>query len=329
MLLRLRQLTSHVLMLQFVMRDLLEREDIERIKEITMQHSADTTTQSGRTILAIRKQLEQHAVMARKKRVTVEKEKAEAKAAGREYREDYVPENEDGDGDEASDNEDPAPAPEDREPSQQNRHYISGGQFGKRYNFKPFLRSLETGDSWEKAKKKSKCAWCLKQPSNPWMTSCGHLICNYPCMEQSNLAAAEVERSRAPCKACGVTPSYIHRCDPDDVDTPEAVAQGTRSQAKKKNKKKSMQQARLEEEDIADDWLAAQGDEVLPSAKTIAIKAQIMNWTKKNPQVKIIIYTQFLAMIRILARICHKEGWKIEQVCDGSVGRVCRVDTKS
>jgi hypothetical protein len=38
------------------------------------------------------------------------------------------------------------------------------------------------------------------------------------------------------------------------------------------------------------------GEEVLPSAKTLAIKAQVLNWTKEDPKVKIIIYTQFLAM---------------------------------
>ncbi|KAF2855647.1 hypothetical protein T440DRAFT_159458 [Plenodomus tracheiphilus IPT5] len=315
MLLRLRQLTSHVLMLQFVMRDLLEREDIERIKEITKDHSADTTTQSGRTILAIRKQLDQHAAMARKKRLAAEKAKAEAKAAGRYYRENSVPEEEEEREEEEDDRavDDEEPAPLDGETSHQGRQrYASGNDFGKNYNFKPFLRSLETGESWEKAKKKSRCSWCSKEPRNPWMTSCGHLICN-GCLGDSNLEAAEQEKTRAPCKACGITPSYMHPCDPDDVDRPEAVAQGTRSQAKKKKS----QQARVEQEDIATEWLASQSDEILPSAKTIAVKAQIINWTKKNPHVKIIVYTQFLAMIKILARICQKEGWKIEQYHGG------------
>jgi hypothetical protein len=53
---------------------------------------------------------------------------------------------------------------------------------------------------------------------------------------------------------------------------------------------------RLDREDIAEDWLSLGGDEVLPSAKTIAIKAQILNWIRENPSVKIIVYTQFLAM---------------------------------
>jgi hypothetical protein len=79
----------------------------------------------------------------------------------------------------------------------------------------------------------------------------------------------------------------------DDVDPIEAVAQGTRS---KKATKAAKQRERRDREDISEDWLSLAGAEVLPSAKTLAIKAQILNWRKENAGVKIIIYTQFLAM---------------------------------
>lgn len=49
--------------------------------------------------------------------------------------------------------------------------------------------------------------------------------------------------------------------------------------------------------------------EVLPSAKTMACKAQVLNWLQEEPDVKIIIYTQFLPIIRILAKICETESW--------------------
>ena len=61
-------------------------------------------------------------------------------------------------------------------------------------------------------------------------------------------------------------------------------------------------------------WLSLGGKSVLPSAKTIAIKAQVLNWIQENPNVKIIIYTQFLAMIRILEKVCFEEGWGFNEV---------------
>ncbi|KAF1839467.1 hypothetical protein BDW02DRAFT_635750 [Decorospora gaudefroyi] len=327
MLLRLRQLTSHVLMLQFVMSDLLEREDIERIEEVVKKQP--TNSQDGRTIIAIRKQLDKLAADQRKKSAILAAKKAKkaaaksaakatAMATGREYRSDNEDEGDDDeDGDENHD--DPLydqiegtaeePPPEDQT-AQGPTRVSSGGQFGKEYNFKPFLGSLKTGESWERAKKKARCGSCSKQPRKPWIMSCGHLICS-DCYEIVLLNAAETDANDTPpCKACGVTPSYMHLCDPDDYDSPDVVAQGTRAQAKKKKEK---ERKRLDREDIAEDWLAMQSDDVLPSAKTIAVKSQIMNWLKENPHVKVIVYTQFLAMIRILVRVCKKEGWHTEQ----------------
>lgn len=295
MLLRLRQLTAHVLMLQFVMRDLLHAEDIERIKQVLDERSESSDTRQGKTILAIRKQLDQHAEYARKKRITLEKAKAVAKAAGREFNEHDVlidEDIEDEDSDADADEEDRMAGNETGESSQSTRsRYTAGRQFGREYKFEPFLNSLKTGESWEKAKKKTICMSCKKQPRMPWVTSCGHFICTEPCLDKLNSDTAEDEEEQAKCTACGCTPTYFRQCDPGENVTPEFVAQGTRNAKKKKKKQKS-----VEHDDIPEDWLNSVGDDVLPSAKTIAIKAQILNWTQENPRVKVIVYTQFLAM---------------------------------
>jgi SNF2 family DNA or RNA helicase len=286
MLLRLRQLTAHVLMLQFVMRDLLEVEDIERIKDVVKQESADSSTRSGRTIIAIRKQLEVHAISEKKRAAA----KAAAKAAGED--EDNVSEDE-----EVQEEPQPTdePDPESGLPTAQVGASAggSGKAFGKEYNFKPFLQSLKTGDSWEKAKKRARCSYCDRQPKDPWIASCGHIICATPCLEVSYVEAAEVGKDYASCKACGITPVSVLQFEVDETDPFDAVARGTRSKAAMKAAK---QRERRDREDISEDWLSLAGADVLPSAKTLAIKAQIMNWWKEDPNVKIIIYTQFLAM---------------------------------
>ena len=103
--------------------------------------------------------------------------------------------------------------------------------------------------------------------------------------------AAEEGRSNGTCKACGQT---FHHCEPcEEVEEDLGPMPGTRAKAAQKKKQ---EKERLEREDIADDWLSLGGDDVLPSAKTLAVKAQILNWVRENPNVKIIVYTQFLAM---------------------------------
>ncbi|KAH4294637.1 hypothetical protein HBH64_080990 [Parastagonospora nodorum] len=308
MLLRLRQLTAHVLMLQFVMRDLLEIEDIQAIKNVVAEQSVDGTTPRGRTIIAVRKQLEKHAIDVKKKAAADAKKKATAaaartaaEAAGKVYEveEDETEEEELSEPEEAS-----------GQPTAQEGAGLggSGRDFGKSYNFKPYLSSLKVGESWDTAKKRAKCSWCDKTPKDPWITDCGHLIC-LKCNDLSNLAAAEQGNEHAPCKTCGSTPKTCQPCDMDDMNPVEAVAEGTRSK-KSKAKKREQPQDR---EDISEDWLSMAGAEVLPSAKTLAIKAQILNWMKEDPKVKIIIYTQFLAMVKILGKICSHEGWEAEQ----------------
>ena len=53
--------------------------------------------------------------------------------------------------------------------------------------------------------------------------------------------------------------------------------------------------------------------EVLPSAKTLAVKAQILEWIVEDPDVKIICYSQFIDMLHILGRICKTEKWEFEK----------------
>lgn len=291
MLLRLRQLTAHVLMLQFVMRDLLEREDIERIKEVVKNQADNPHISQGRTILAIRKQLEEHE--KQEKRKTAKKAarrlatEAAAVAAGREYEE---PEDED------EEDVEPIEILHDGEADEEDTGTFrsaernkSGKGFGKSYDFKPFVNSLATGEAWENKKEKAQCGQCGKRPLKPWLTACGHLICQVPCYEDVMIAAAEAGHSHGTCKACG---DAFHACRPMEEDAEDVPGSSRMTRGRNAQKKK---QPRLDP-DIEDNWLSLGGDEVLPSAKTIATKAQILNWITDNPTVKIIIYTQFLAM---------------------------------
>lgn len=295
MLLRLRQLTGHILMLQFVMRDLLEREDIERIKDVVREQAASSNIRQGRTILSIRKQLEAYELREKRKAAINAAKRAAAEEAAKKGAEYVEPESDEEDEDDA-----PVQVPQDGEAEvveestthRGQERNKSGKAFGKSYNFKPYVNSLTVGESWEKKKERAKCGECGKRPYKPWKTACGHLICSEPCYEEVMNAAAEEGKLHGTCKACGHT---FFTCDPCDEEEDDDIrtGRGTRSKAAAREKKKK---ERLDREDIAEDWLSLGGDDVLPSAKTIAIKAQLLNWIRENPKVKIIIYTQFLAM---------------------------------
>ena len=121
--------------------------------------------------------------------------------------------------------------------------------------------------------------------------SCSHLICADVCLERMNLSSAEEGVPQPACKTCGIIPIFMHPEDGEEDDISDPVSQGTRS-GKRKNRKA----ARIEREKFPKNWLDTIGDELLPSTKTIAVKAQIMNWIKENKDIKIIVFTQFLPM---------------------------------
>jgi len=297
MLLRLRQLTAHVLMLQFVMRDLLEREDIEQIKKVVTRQAAVSNSHQGRAILAIRKQLEAHELREKTKSAAKAARRLAAEEAAKNNNQEYV---EPSDHDEDDENDGaPVELPRDGDLDLEAsgiqhgaRRNTSGKAFGKSYNFKPYVNSLANGEIWEKKKEQAKCGECDRRKAGKlWLTSCGHLLCE-PCYEHSMSTAAEAGDAHATCKTCGTTFAVCTPCDDEEDDAP-GPSRGTRN---KTARRKKTYQERIDREDISDDWLSLGGEDVLPSAKTLAIKAQILNWVEENPNVKIIIYTQFLAM---------------------------------
>jgi hypothetical protein len=268
-------------MLQFVMRDLLEREDIELIGEVIKDASSNNHNDS-QTIIAIRKQLDDLAA----------EEKMGVTACN--------PANDRNDSakdDEAATHENQAQEEGEDTNYESGSHersdrMRSGKAFGKQYDFNPYLKSLTKGDSWKKAVERATCGSCGLRPEQPHKTTCQHLYC-YACYEAMLIESAENGPDEPIiCKKCGKPSGGAIPCDPDEEDNSSGPR--TRSGMKRRQEK---DRHRMDREDIQDDWLSlGAGGSVLPSAKTIAIKAQILNWIHENPKVKIIVYTQFLPM---------------------------------
>ncbi|KAF2760670.1 hypothetical protein EJ05DRAFT_498629 [Pseudovirgaria hyperparasitica] len=56
-------------------------------------------------------------------------------------------------------------------------------------------------------------------------------------------------------------------------------------------------------------WINLPGP-MMPSTKTLALKAQVEEWMDEDPAVKIIIFTEFRLCIELLKHICTAENWK-------------------
>ena len=260
-------------MLQLVIEDLLEREDIEAIREVVQQEAISAKNKDGAVLRALSKQLDLAEVEAKKKSEAEAAEKSKAakrKAVSREADDDI--------GEEQRDIEDMLDDSQDAENNDQEPFkdtFSSGRTFGKTFDFRPYLNSLTSGDNWEKVKQKSKCCSCDGRLYNGWMTSCGHLFCG-SCYDRAVLEAAENNRANGSCKACGSLFTHANEMRSEDNDEID----GYMTRARKKQHSKNRQ--RIEQQVLSEDWLTFGNEGVLPSAKTIALKAQIVKWYVGN-----------------------------------------------
>ncbi|KAK4619062.1 DNA repair protein RAD5 [Fulvia fulva] len=278
MILRLRQLCGHILLIQGTITDILQREDFEKLNKITENTEAMNEEQSL-LLLNLRQVLANNAGVQ-----TINASLGDSVMTSSET---------------------PPNAVIDIDPTQES---AKGGKHGLSYHFRKYLDALVNDDKWGAVVDRTKCSACRQKPDKPQVTSCWHVYCT-SCLTDMQHFAARRGHDGARCNECGE--QYISVDDVHDLDnfearrnsvTPsEADPSPKKGEKGKKNKKK--QSGDLE------DWIGLKG-EVLPSAKTAACKAQIMNWIDEDPHCKIIIYTQFIPLVRILAKICQTEGWK-------------------
>jgi hypothetical protein len=59
---------------------------------------------------------------------------------------------------------------------------------------------------------------------------------------------------------------------------------------------------------LTDEAVSVEGP-VLRSAKTKAAEAQIESWLADDPDAKILVFTQFIGMLKVMSRICSEREW--------------------
>lgn len=275
MLLRLRQICSHVLMIQGTIFDLLEREDFEELNHLTADEEK-LSSEGASLIYALRKAAKAHV---------------EAKAEGDHEIGQNVIEME--------------TTPIDVLPFGQIEGEY-GQSHGLTYRFRKYLKTLRKSEQWDAIVERSLCCACHQKPYDPYVTDCWHIYCKEHLEDISRYAAMQ-GKDQAACTECGTYFTSSNKCiNMDDFK----VRQGTTSSVRDTPEVNSSTGSKKSKKAAGEipNWVDLDG-EVLPSAKTIAVKSQVLEWLSENPQPKIVIYTQFLEMVKILAKVCAAEQW--------------------
>ncbi|KAI9705595.1 MAG: hypothetical protein M1836_006351 [Candelina mexicana] len=273
MLLRLRMLTGHVFMVQETIQDLLEREDFEKLWALTDSEDTPSSRQNG-MLSELRKMLKDKQARPNENSATETDAEAETPSGV-----------------------------EDRDESS------NGGGFGLSFKFRQILETLKDASKWKDLENRSLCHRCREVPEEPQVTTCLHVYCR-ECLLAMMHEAAEDDQDGARCLECGIIfdGAQAQPCKGlEDLGWEDgSPSQEGQSPGKKKKNKKKKQDADNPQ------WVNIDGP-LFPSAKTMGIKAQVLNWFSENPNEKIIIFTQFQTMIKLMARICGSEKWGYRQ----------------
>lgn len=191
--------------------------------------------------------------------------------------------------------------------------------FGADFPMDPYLRVLNNSGQASKDipfTLSLKCGICRREPKRPCESNCGCIFC-HDCYQRRLTAAQQAEDTEEAlpfdcprCNGVGVT-SMLRNDDistdfDDDFDSDsERVVPGTFVPQRRGGSPK-IKTGGLEWFNMAKDKKA----KLLPSAKLIAMKAEILRSLKKAPKDKIIVFTQYTMMARLVGMICKQEGWQ-------------------
>jgi hypothetical protein len=169
-----------------------------------------------------------------------------------------------------------------------------GRDYGVFLNFRKYLQELRASSKWDEIANRTICGLCNDKADDPWVASCMHIYC-FNCLNMLMTSTAAENKEKARCLECGVEFHGAHPCD--NLDAEPAGEEDLPSDCEPEQRfRKSKGRKKRAKSDDDTDWIDLEEGGLLPSSKTVAIKAQILNWLEEDPNGKIILYTQFLNM---------------------------------
>jgi len=169
------------------------------------------------------------------------------------------------------------------------------------FNYSELFYKLQQEGAWNKVQNRSMCHQCNDMPEEPKLSvPCNHLFCS-ECIKVL-LESGQASNVEATCPVCqgpisgSVDPTAMKQIAAQAGDRPEIQEVKPR-----KGKKK---------DDF--EWLSIKGA-YLMSTKVQAIASTLEAWIAKDEKAKIIVFTLFIPMVKVLGMLCRQKGWGFEE----------------
>ncbi|PWY94320.1 SNF2 family helicase [Aspergillus sclerotioniger CBS 115572] len=174
---------------------------------------------------------------------------------------------------------------------------------------------LHENENWDERLERTNCPTCEFVPVNPVITSCKHLYCEeryYSLLTDKSTALGIpiCQRCLEPIEEAAYFEEQMLKQAQSATPTPSAANHKGKKPAKAKTTKKGPGSSMHEEGDADEDtdWIKACTPH-MPSAKLTMIREILAGWLAEDTSSKVVIFTQFLDFVRILAAMCKMEGW--------------------
>ena len=241
--LRLRQICSHMFLVQEVLAELLDLESIDNMEQEFIRGATLANKNDRNLLSALRRMIEA------KPEVVEEPEESEE---------------------------------------------VPSGELAAK--FSSYLKSLKTKSNWPELRNRTQCQSCGDPPESAMVTSCLHVYCE-ECLEGlANKASAE-DQDETACLVCGVAFKGAEPCAGlKELEWDDRWLLNEMADLKKRPQKINME------------WVFHENKLVM-SAKITAVRTQVEKWLEEEPDKKIIIFSQFHLIMRILEKVCLKKKW--------------------
>lgn len=225
------------------------------------------------------------------------------------------------------------PQPLQRSQSIQPLQAIEGDTERLVKQFHEFMSKLHKDKNWPERLSRIDCPSCNNYPENSVITSCKHLYCEecYCLLVEASQTNddrevdSDVSGRKPVCRSCEVIieeAAYCGDIDGDVLDPTAAKNKDDQEPEEQENHKHGSygmflppglrggrrKTADKHEADEDGDWIAVAGQH-MPSAKLTKVRDIIASWIAQDPKVKIVVFSQWLGFVDILAAMCEKEKW--------------------
>jgi hypothetical protein len=155
-----------------------------------------------------------------------------------------------------------------------NRASGTGRAYGEFPTWKKYHEALENSQENAQENIAKPCEGCGTSATSQCMP-CGHAVCA-TCSKE--LEENEIEEIASTCRGCGSVVSGLENIT-EDEDATLAHALGSKKKKKRPNP-----------------WWPTLPGLPMPSSKGLAVKLKVLEWLHAEPNVKIVVFTQYVGM---------------------------------